>query len=199
MSNLLTKVQQFRRKVAQQSLINFARIYLERHLTFPPAMTHLEIYDLIFSMLHERGKKLALAAPRNFGKSTMITLIYILYAICYAKENFIVILSESADQARQILENVKKELTENPLLRSDFPEIFEAEGKPKPPRWTRSDIVTRNRIQVLALGVGQKIRGRRHGNYRPSVIFMDDIESSENTFSSETREKNRSWLTSAVL
>jgi len=94
----------------------------------------------------------------------MITLIYLIYSICYAKERFIVIISHTASQAQKTLENIRKELTENEKLREDFPEIFESDGRPKPPRWTQDDIVTRNNIEILALGYNQKIRGRRHGH-----------------------------------
>lgn len=198
-NEIISKAGTLRRKAAQKSLLNFARLYLSDHLRFPPSKAHLEIYDLLFEMLKNRGKKVAIAAPRDFGKSTMITLIYILYCICYAEERFVVIISNTASQAMKILENVKKELTENTRLKEDFPEICEVDQKPKPPRWTRMDIITRNNVEVLALGSEQQIRGRRHGSHRPTLVIADDLEDAENTFSEETNEKRKEWFSKSVL
>jgi predicted phage terminase large subunit-like protein len=198
-NEFINKAGTLRRKAAQKSLLNFARLYLSDHLRFPPSKAHLEIYDLLFEMLKNRGKKVAIAAPRDFGKSTMITLIYILYCICYAEERFVVIISNTASQAMKILENVKKELTENTRLNEDFPEICEVDQKPKPPRWTRMDIITRNNVEVLALGSEQQIRGRRHGSHRPTLVIADDLEDAENTFSEETNEKRKEWFSKSVL
>ena len=199
MNEIINKAGTLRRETAQKSLLNFARLYLSDHLRFSPSKAHLEIYELLFDMLKNRGKKVAIAAPRDFGKSTMITLIYILYCICYEKERFIVIISNTASQAMKILENVKKELTENTRLKEDFPEICEVDKKPKPPRWTQTGIITRNNIEVLALGSEQQIRGRKHGSHRPTLVIADDLEDAENTFSEETNEKRKEWFSKSVL
>ncbi len=188
-----------RRKIAESSLYAFTKFYLAKHISIMPSEAHLEIYDMLYAITNDRGKKVAIAAPRDFGKSTMITLAYIIYLICYAKEQFIVVISNTASQAEKILDNVRSELTENELLLKDFPEIFEADGKPKPPRWKENDIITRNNIEILALGYGQQIRGRKHRNYRPSLIILDDLEDGENTFSSDAKEKMQKWLEGSVL
>lgn len=198
-NNIYNDALNLRRKTGGMSLLAFARLYLGEHVRIPPSSSHLEIYGFLSDMITNRGKKLAVAAPRDFGKSTLIALAYIVYLICYAKEHFIVIISNTASQACKILDNVRKELTENEALRRDFPEIFENEGKPKPPRWTTDDIVTRNNIEILALGYGQQIRGRKHGHHRPTLVIMDDLEDGENTFSYETKEKMKRWFERSVL
>ena len=198
-SKIYNKASALRRKAGQESLHAFAKLYLSEHVHIAPSNAHLEIYKVLYDMVTNRGKKVAIAAPRDFGKSTMITLAYIIYLICYAREHFIVIISNTASQARKILDNVRSELTENEALRRDFPEIFESNGKPKPPRWTNDDIITRNNVEILALGYGQQIRGRKHGHHRPTLVIMDDIEDGENTFSPETKEKMKRWLERSVL
>jgi len=172
---------------------------MKHHMDFEPSPAHLEIYHILDTATAERGKKIAIAAPRDFGKSTMITLIHIVYCICYAKEKFVVIISNTASQANYILDNIKKELTENELLRLDFPEIFESKGQLKLLRWRQSDIITRNKILILSLGSGQQIRGRRFGVARPSLIISDDMENSENTFGTESRDKMKDWYERSVL
>ena len=198
-SNLHKKAYSIRRKEAKKSIYQFALMYLSHHLEFLPSKAHLEIYDELTSMFYERNRKFAIAAPRNFGKSTLITLIAILYGVCYGLERFIVLISGTEDQSMMILNNVKKELTENERFKTDFPEIFEDKGNPKPPRWTRRDIITRNGVEIIALSWNQKIRGRKHGKNRPSSIFLDDIENADNTFTYDSRLGVRDWFTREVL
>ncbi len=198
-NNLLNDAYAVMRSAGEKSLYAFAKYFMLEHLKYPPSEAHHEVYGLLQGITQKRSCKLAIAAPRDFGKSTLITLIYVVYAICYAKEKFIVILSNTSSQAKQILENIRRELTENERLRKAFPHIFEADGRPKPPRWRQDDIVTRNGIEILALGSGQQIRGRRHGSSRPTLIIADDVESPENTFSSESRDKLKDWFTKSVL
>jgi len=105
--NILSEVSRFRREEGAKSLFAFARMYLEEHLKCLPSQTHLDIYCLLQRILVQRGNKIAIAAPRDFGKSTLVTLIYILYCICYAKEKHILVISNTSSQACQILDNVR--------------------------------------------------------------------------------------------
>jgi predicted phage terminase large subunit-like protein len=197
--NILKGISSLRKKPSGKSLYTFAKMYLPHYFKVKPSAAHKEIYELLEKIMKDRNKRVAIAAPRGFAKSTLISLFYIIYAICYQKEKFIVILSDTADQAIQILDNVKKELTDNEKFRIDFPEIFEKEGRPKPPRWTKSQIETLNGIKVHALGRGQKIRGTKYGKDRPTVIVIDDVETPDDTASETSMEKLRIWLTKSVL
>jgi len=197
--NIVNDASNLYRKQGKESLTKFVKLYLSQHVTINPSKAHLQVHAKLQEITHERGKKIAIAAPREFGKSTMVTLGYILYAICYGTEKFIVIISNTASQACAILENVRRELSENPLLKRDFPEIFESDGRPKLPRWRQNDIITRNGIEVLALGYGQQIRGRKNKADRPTAIFLDDLESGENQYSIEAKEKMMRWLNGSVL
>lgn len=192
-------VSALRRKQAKKSIHAFAKTYMAHHFLYSLSSAHLEIFKLFIETIKNRGKKIAFAAPRGFGKSTLVTLIYVIYCICYSKSRFTVIISETSGQAEQLLENIKKELVENELLMTDFPELFEYRGRPKPPRWTQSQIETRSGIKILALGAQQPITGRKYGKYRPDLIILDDIESANKIYSSETAEKMNDWFTKSVL
>jgi predicted phage terminase large subunit-like protein len=54
-------------------------------------------------------------------------------------------------------------------------------------------------VKVTALGVGQNIRGRRHRQERPDLIILDDVESQDNTATSDSRAKLHNWFGKAVL
>ena len=198
-NKFLNEIISLRRKQAEKSLFAFAKCYMPHYLKLNPSKAHHEVYDLLTNIMAHRGNRMAVAAPRGFGKSTLITLFYIVYAICYCRERFIVILSDTASQAEQILENIKKELTESEKIRTDFPEVFEKEGRPKPPRWRRDQIETLNGVKVIALGSGQKIRGRKFGKDRPTLVVADDIETSDNVSSEQSRSKIKEWFTKSVI
>jgi len=194
-----SEISALRRNQAAKSIQLFAKTYLAHHFLYPLSQAHNDICDKLFDITHNRGRKVAFAGPRSFGKSTISTLTYIIYCLCYSKERFIVIISETVSQAEQLLENIKRELVENELLRWDFPEIFESHGRPKPPRWTQNQIETRNDVKILALGAQQPITGRKYGKYRPSLIILDDVESAKSSYSLEAAENVNCWFTKSIL
>ncbi len=48
---------------------------------------------------------------------------------------------------------------------------------------------TSTNIKVEAIGSGKKIRGRKHRNWRPDLLVLDDIENDENVRTPEQRAK----------
>ncbi|MEZ6235849.1 MAG: phage terminase large subunit [Phycisphaerales bacterium] len=193
-------VSALRRDAARVHLLTFARTYLPGHFKLEPCSMHTEIAELLERGAVGRGLRLAVAAPRGHAKSTLVSLAFVLWSVCYERERFIQIISDTADQAVDLLGAVKSELEANDLLREDFPAACELPGRPPgPERWKRSDIIARNRVRVLALGAEQKVRGRRHGADRPSLIVLDDIENEALARSPEQREARWRWLTGSVL
>ncbi len=77
-----------------------------------------------------RGARLAVAAPRGHAKSTIVSCAYLLWCLCYGLERYILLISDSGDQANDLLSHAKEELTGNPLL-----------GRIRriPARWHRTD------------------------------------------------------------
>ena len=188
-----------RRDAGEKSVQVFAELFFPHYLDKESCAFHKELYAMLAEMTLKRGERVAIAAPRGSAKSSIISLIFVLWCICYGKESYIILISDTRDQAEAFLSHIKDELERNEKLIESFPEICEIGQKPTPPRWTRSEIITRNGIKVTALGAGQKIRGRRSREMRPSLIILDDIENDENTQSEDLRQKLFDWLTKAVL
>ena len=189
-----------RREVALHSLSAFARLYLAHHFRAPASTMHRELFPLLEETLQHRGSRLAVAAPRGSAKTTVICLAYVLWCLAKEEEPFIILLSATVDQAVGILSDVKSELEDNPLIRSDFPDLAEPQGRrPSPKRWQEKEIVTRTGAMVTALGAGQKIRGRKNREARPSLLILDDIEGEEEAWSADRRRKRWDWLSRAVL
>ncbi len=198
--HLTRKVHVQRRKEAQRSVRNFARLYLPHCLTRPDGKLHEELYTLLGSLPDRPGARLAIAAPRNSAKSTLITLILILWVICHGFYRYVVLISDTAEKAADFLSHIKDELVGNTRLAEDYPDVCEPSGRhPRPPRWRAGEIITRNSVKLSALGVSQNIRGRRHRQDRPDLIILDDVENQDNTATAESRKKLSDWFNKSVL
>ena len=197
--NILSRKLIETRKELFSDFLKFREYYFKEYHKFPSAEFHKELSLLLIEMNKERGSKAAIAAPRDSAKSTIVSLEYVVYCICYKLENYIVIMSNTREQAVGFLRDVKHELESNEYLQRDFPEVCDRTTKPKPSPWKESDILTRNEVKVVALGVDQEIRGRRNAKDRPTLIILDDIETSEPIQNPENINKLEDCITKAVL
>mgnify|MGYP001586753769 CR=1 FL=1 len=187
------------RKALYKDFSKFRQYYFPHYNKFSDAPFHKELSIVLGEMTVKRGVKCAIAAPRGSAKSTIVSLQYVIYCICYKLEDFIVVISNTNDQAMGFLSDIKHELERNERLISDFPHVCEIGKKPLPARWTQKEIITKNDVKVLALGTTQQIRGRKNKEARPSLIILDDIESDESAQNPESYYKLYDWLTKSVL
>lgn len=138
------------------------------------------------------GCRRVTAAPRGHAKSTILTFRGTMHAVLYGYKHYPIIISDSSDQAEGFLENIRIEFEENGILIEDFGMLV---GKV----WRSNVIVTTTNIKVEAIGSGKKIRGRKHRNWRPDLLVLDDIENDENVRTAEQRRKLDNWFHKAVL
>jgi predicted phage terminase large subunit-like protein len=104
------------------------------------------------------------------------------------------IIMNTEEQAAEMLESIKAELDTNPRLALDFPESV---GRGKV--WQATTAITANNIKIRIGGTGKKIRGMKHGAYRPDLIFLDDLENDEQVRQKAQRDKVAKYVLSAVL
>jgi hypothetical protein len=157
---------------------------------------HLEMFKKLRNITKARGAKVAIAAPRGHAKSTIVSLVYVLWCALYLKERLILIASNTTPQATVLLKDIKHQLKDNPLIASDFPEISRGK-KPKP--WRDNKIQLPNGVMIYAYSAGQSPRGIKNDKYRPGLIIADDLEDEEKVESEEQREKLRSWFSGTLL
>lgn len=136
----------------------------------------------------------AIAAPRGEAKSTIVSQLYTLHRIVTSNTHYALIVMDSIDQAYPMLEAIKAELEANPRIRIDFPKAF-GQGRV----WQAGTIVTQSNIKVQVAGAGKKLRGLRHGAYRPDLVLLDDIENDENVRKPEQRDKLHNWLKKTIM
>lgn len=183
-----------RKKACKYDFQKFSRTYFPHYLEFEPSNLHTWLFAKLPEIIqNERSVNLALAAPRGEAKSTIVSFAFIIWCIVYEHKHNIIQIMDSFEQSAENLEGIKSELTANPRLLMDFPD---ATGQGR--QWQVSKIITANNKKVEAFGSGKKIRGKRHGKYRPDLVVGDDLENDENVQKPEQRDKLELWLQKAV-
>ena len=202
----LTGEKGLRKELAAFDLGYFGRAYLSHYFVRKSPHFHEEL-DAIWEssvmksknplssakeIARMKGSRNVIAAPRGHAKSTNLTFKDSLHATVYGYKHYILLLSDSSEQAEGFLDEIKTELEENADLIEDFG-ILKGEKT-----WRSNGILTKNDIKIEAIGSGKKVRGRKHRNWRPDLIVLDDIENDENVNTPEQRKKLKSWFEKAV-
>lgn len=174
----------------------FVNTYFPHYIRSPHKS---ELHKYLFARLpaivaSEKSETDAIAAPRGEAKSTLVSQLFVLWCIVTGRKKYPVIVMDSIDQAYPMLEAIKAELEFNPRLQCDFPEAC-GQGRV----WQAGTIVTRGDVKVQVAGSGKKLRGLRHGPYRPDLCVLDDIENDEQVRNPDQRDKLQGWLSKTVL
>lgn len=173
----------------------FLKTYLPHYVRGEDSLFHKEIFRRCPEILAaKKGARDLFVAPRGSSKSTHLSLGFALYCIVLGLKRYILEVCDVYEQSALLIEALKAELTTNPRLSFDFPDIY-GQGRV----WREGEFVTRNNIRVEGLGAAKKIRGRRHGPYRPDLMFFDDLENDEAVRSPEQRKKLENWINRAAL
>ncbi len=175
-------------------LLAWGRKYLIEHFRRPPSNMHRWLAEQLDAAHGERGTKINVLGPRGGAKSTLGTLALPLRAAVECWESYIWIISDTKHQACAHLENIKAELLENERLARDFPEVV---GRGLV--WRGNSIVLRNGVTIEAFGTGQRIRGRRRRQHRPTLIVCDDLQNDGHIRSAVQREHSRTWFHGTLM
>lgn len=173
-------------------------------LTFFPERFHVpfaeNVHDKIFDLIDGKANKVVIAAPRGWGKTSIVALALIARYILFRKCEFIVYINMSHDAASLQTENLRRELTTNLAIKQFFGPIR--------PRGVRRDEVDESFSKkswvaydtfVLPRGSGQQVRGVLFKNSRPGLIVIDDLEDPETIEGDVIRAKRKNWLYADVI
>lgn len=188
----IIKTPVLRRKLAYESMRYFFAIYLNHYMTFELAPFHHEF----FSLAEDETKKLiAILAFRGSGKSTYFSTCYPIWAITgKLQKKFVVIFTQTQQQAKQILENIKKELEGNEILKADIGPFESPDDE-----WSATSIVLMSSgARIMVASTEQSIRGIRYLQHRPDLIILDDVEDLASIKTQELRDKLYDWYTSEI-
>lgn len=203
----LTGEHGLRKKLGAVDMEFFGRAYFPHYFTRPSPEFHRELDNIwqegvlkgMAPITLENAKVIsrlpgchrATAAPRGHAKSTVLTFKGTMHSVLYQYKHYPIIISDSSDQAEGFLDNIRVEFEENLYIREDFGDLV---GKV----WRSNVLITKTNIKIEAIGSGKKIRGRKHRNWRPDLIILDDVENDENVRTPEQRRKLENWFLKAV-
>ncbi|PIQ80038.1 MAG: hypothetical protein COV79_02585, partial [Parcubacteria group bacterium CG11_big_fil_rev_8_21_14_0_20_41_14] len=179
----ILKDRHVRKGVVTKSLDWFFSVYFHTYIKYETAPFQEEI----ISIAEDQNIKLAvIVAFRGSAKSTLITTASVLWSILGSpQKKFIILLSQTEQKARQHLQNIKRELESNDVLRKDLGPFDEEKNQ-----WGSTAIIIKNFNAKIVIGsVEQSIRGLRFGENRPDLIILDDVEDTNSVRTQEGRNK----------
>lgn len=176
------------KKIVTEDIELFSTACLPEHIKFEVPKFHQEIYGLICS----KATRIALAAPRGFAKSTVVSLVFALWCALTGRSKFIIIISDTYSQSKLFLETIKRELESNPLILYLF-------GSQITDKWAEGEIELAIGCKIMAKGSGMKMRGLKYQYSRPDLVILDDLENNELIESKDRRDKLERWFNAEVL
>ena len=171
----------------------FAISYFPHYCQFEFNQFHRDTFDN--SSFMERSIRRARAAPRGYAKSTIEAFIEPIHDVCYGLEKFIVIFSETQEQANQKLKDIRTEVLTNDRLIADYGVAFPSR---KPGETAYTVLCGNSSCLFMAFGSGTEVRGIRYGASRPSKIIVDDGENSTEALNEALRQKKEDWMFQVV-
>jgi len=158
-----------------------------------------QVHGKIFDLIDGPSQKVAIAAPRGWGKTSIVALALMARYILFRHTGFICYINKSHDAASLQTENLRRELVTNKEIRaffgsfkasrlsSDFEEVFSKKA------WVAYDTL------VWPRGAGQQVRGVLFKNDRPGLIVIDDLEDPDKIENDEIRQGWYQWLYADVI
>ena len=174
-----------------------AKTFFPERFTLPFAE---EVHGKIFTKIDSPDNKNAIAAPRGWGKTSIVALALMARYILFRQTNFICYINKSHDAASLQTENLRRELVTNKMIKElfgdfrqrdvskhEFEEVFSKKA------WVAYDTL------VWPRGAGQQVRGVLFKNDRPGLIIIDDLEDPESIENEEIRKGWYQWLYADVI
>ena len=176
--------------------VRYTSKYLFPEMFYSP---FTQLHNDIWRLVDSGHPKIAIAAPRGIGKTTIAKTIAS-KGILFRDVNFITYISNSFTFASQQTENIKRELVSNQTVRRLFGSIKTSDiPKDLEEQFSKEAWVSFGNTLVLPRGSGQQIRGLNWANHRPQLIIVDDLEDKDEVKNEDNRKKQRDWFFSDVM
>lgn len=214
-----------RKAACERNFQLFCESYFPETYALAWSPDHLKVIEKIETAVL-RGGLFALAMPRGSGKSTLSESA-VIWAMLYGHREFITLIGATESAALETLDSIKTELEVNERLAEDFPEVCYpvaqlegianrcagqlCKGERTRITWTSNEIVLptvegsrASGIIVRVAGITGRIRGmkfkRSDGrSVRPSLVIIDDPQTSESAGSLEQTRKRVRVLAGDIL
>lgn len=163
--------------------------YFPQYCTAPPADFHKKSTKRILSNPEWFEVR---AWSRELAKSTR-TMMEVLYLSLTGKKKNWLLISNSEDNAKRLLEPYRANLDSNQRIINDYGEQKSFR------RWTAAEFKTKKGVSFRALGADQSPRGTRNDAIRPDGIIFDDVDTDQDCRNPEIIDKRVAWIFGAVI
>lgn len=119
-------------------------------------------------------------APRDVGKSHFFSVGLPVWIAYYNKANKIMVISETDDQAKRVLEEIKGAVEKKAVVKDKL----WVKTTAKESVWNKNKIKTKTGVEIMAKSLMSKTRG-----FHPQTLILDDVLSNENSLTKQQREK----------
>ena len=183
---------ELRIELARSSPYWFFHLYFPDYIQCKTAPFQKQMF---LDLANERIRQLVIVSYRGSAKSTIATMAYVLWAIIGIQEKkFVVIASQTQQQALQHLRNIRTEIESTELIRKDFCSLQDESTE-----WGTSGLsIPKFKAKIVTTSRTQAMRGIRNGAHRPDLFICDDIEDSESVKTAESRRDTDNWFHSEV-
>jgi predicted phage terminase large subunit-like protein len=165
------------------------KYYFPAFTTAPPASFHINATRRLLQ--NPEWFEVRMWA-REIAKSTR-TMLEVLYLTLSRQKKYVLLISNSLDNATRLLQPYKANLEANRRIAQDYG------NQPSLGHWTNTEFVTDSGIAFRAIGAGQSPRGTRNEAARPDMIIFDDIDTDEDCLNSEIIAKKWRWIEEAAI
>lgn len=172
----------------------YAKTLHAEQFTAPWSILHHQMFNAIDS----GHKKIAIAAPRGIGKTTLARCLA-QKSVLFRDVQFICYISKSATFAEMQTENIKRELLSNREVRDLFGSIKISENPEIDEQFSKAAWTAYGSTLVLPRGAGQQVRGLNWNNARPQLIIVDDLEDKKEVRNIANRQFLKDWFFSDVM
>jgi hypothetical protein len=125
---------------------------------------------------------------RALAKSVWNDIIIPFWRWVCGEPVYLVIIGNSFEKAKQLLEDIRAEFEANPRIIADFGEQIQLGS------WEDKLFITKGGFIGQALGMGQSVRGLRVKNQRPNHIVCDDIEDKQLVKNPKRQNEVVKWI-----
>lgn len=158
-----------------------------------------QLHDQIFDLIDSGAPRIAIAAPRGIGKTSIVGLALAARKMLFGLCHFFVYVSNSATSGELQTENLKRELLSNKIIKELFGTVKTKSPEGLDESFSKKAWVALGDTLVLPRGSGQQVRGIIYRNARPDLIVIDDLEDTETIENEELRIKRKVWFNADLL
>lgn len=148
----------------------------------------------LWAVPNEGPERDAYVAPRESGKSTWLFKVLPIWAAAHGHRRFIAAFADAGGQATTHLDNFRRELRSNRLLKQDYPELTTPGDTDN-----KNLYIAQSGFAFFAKGADASSLGLNIDSRRPDLIILDDIEPGAGKNTPHEKEKRLTTIRNNIF